>query len=96
MVKGLSLKRSNIEFTNSIGSSGWMNGSSFGSSNGFLGWSDVPPIPDFVVGFQVPRQDLKLKLLQEKDQVLVLSAPPGCGKSTLAAVVCQEDDIKEK
>ncbi|KAM3363558.1 putative disease resistance protein [Capsicum galapagoense] len=96
MVKGLSLSRSSIGFTNSIGSSGWMNGSSFGSSNGFSGWSDVPPVPDSVVGFQVPLQELKLKLLQQKDQVLVLSAPPGCGKTTLAAMVCQEEDIKAK
>ncbi|PHT56936.1 hypothetical protein CQW23_05422 [Capsicum baccatum] len=87
---------SSVGFTNSIGSSGWTNGSSFGSLNGFSGWSDVPPVPDSVFGFQVPLQELKLKLLQQKDQVLVLSAPPACGKTTLAAMVCQEEDIKAK
>lgn len=87
---------SSFGFTNSIGSSGWTNGSRFGSSNGFSGWSDVPPVPDSVVGFQVPIQELKLKLLEEKDQVLVLSAPPGSGKTNLAGMVCQEDDIKAK
>lgn len=90
------MRNVSIGFTNSSGSSGWMNGSSFGCSNGFSGWSDVPQVPDSMVGFQVPLQELKLKLnlLQEKDQVLVLSAPPGCGKTTLAAKLCQEDDIK--
>ncbi|KAJ8546131.1 hypothetical protein K7X08_018714 [Anisodus acutangulus] len=89
---------SSVGFTNSSGSSGWMmsGGSSFGSSNGFSGWSDVPQIPDSVVGFQVPLQELKLKLFEEKEQVVVLSASAGCGKTTLAAMVCQEDDIKAK
>ncbi|MCD7459154.1 hypothetical protein HAX54_040223 [Datura stramonium] len=98
MLRGISLtvSGSGIGFTNSSGSSGWMSGSSFGSSNGFSGWSDVPQVPDFVVGFQVPLQELKLKLLEERDQVLVLSAPPGCGKTTFAAMVCREDDIKAK
>ncbi|XP_060194784.1 probable disease resistance protein At5g66900 isoform X2 [Lycium barbarum] len=86
------------------------SGSSFGSSNGngFTGWSDVPQVPDSVFGFEVPQvpdsvfgfevplQELKLKLFDEKDQVVVLSAPAGCGKTTLAAMVCQQDDIKAK
>ncbi|XP_059293714.1 probable disease resistance protein At5g66900 isoform X2 [Lycium ferocissimum] len=59
-------------------------------------WSDVPQVPDSVFGFEVPLQELKLKLLDEKDQVVVLSAPAGCGKTTLAAMVCQQDDIKAK
>ncbi|KAH0719635.1 hypothetical protein KY285_015666 [Solanum tuberosum] len=94
MVRNVSLTRSgsSIGFTNSSGSSGWMNGSSFG----FSGLSDVPQVSDSMVGFEVPLHELKqkLKLLQEKDKVLVLSAPPGCGKTTLAAKLCQEDDIK--
>lgn len=100
MMRNVSLgkSRSSIGFTNSSRSSGRMTGSSFGSSNGFSGWSDVPQVPDSMVGFEVPLEELKLKLklLQEKDQVLVLSAPPGCGKTTLAAKLCLEDDIKEK
>ncbi|KAJ8567226.1 hypothetical protein K7X08_019434 [Anisodus acutangulus] len=90
---------SSVGFTNSSGSSGWMmsGGASFGSSNnGLSGWSDVPQVPDSVVGFQVPLQELKLKLLEGKDQIVVLSAPADCGKTTLAAMVCQEDDIKAK
>ncbi|XP_049384769.1 probable disease resistance protein At5g66900 [Solanum stenotomum] len=94
MVRNVSLTRSgsSIGFTNSSGSSGWMNGSSFG----FSGLSDVPQVSDSMVGYEVPLHELKqkLKLLQEKDKVLVLSAPPGCGKTTLAAKLCQEDDIK--
>ncbi|XP_060191680.1 probable disease resistance protein At5g66900 [Lycium barbarum] len=102
MMRNMSLMASgsSIGFTNSSGSSGWMSGggSSFGSSNGngFSGWADVPQIPHSVVGFEVPLQELKLKLLDEKDQVVVLSAPAGCGKTTLAAMVCQEEDIKDK
>ncbi|XP_004232056.1 probable disease resistance protein At5g66900 [Solanum lycopersicum] len=94
MMRDVSLTRSgsSIGFTNSSASSGWMNGSSFG----FSGSSDVPQVSDSMVGFDVPLHELKqkLKVLQEKDQVLVLSAPPGCGKTTLAARLCQEDDIK--
>ncbi|KAK4712246.1 hypothetical protein R3W88_006759 [Solanum pinnatisectum] len=94
MMRNVSLMRSgsSIGFTNSSGSSGWMNGSSFG----FSGLSNMPQVSDSMVGFEVPLHELKqkLKLLQEKDQVLVLSAPPGCGKTTLAAKLCQEDDIK--
>ncbi|WMV17184.1 hypothetical protein MTR67_010569, partial [Solanum verrucosum] len=53
------------KFTNE-GLPGWMNGSS------------MPQVSDSMVGFEVPLHELKqkLKLLQEKDQVLVLSAPP--------------------
>ncbi|XP_009617577.1 probable disease resistance protein At5g66900 [Nicotiana tomentosiformis] len=99
MLRDFSLKNgSSIGFTNSNGSSGWMNGKSFGSSNGngFSGWSDVPQVSDCVVGFDLPLQELKVKLLEEKEQVVVLSAPAGCGKTTLAAMVCLEDDIKAK
>lgn len=100
MMRNVSLlgSSSSIGFTNPSGSSGRMTGSSFGSSNGFSGWSDVPQVPDSMVGFEVSLQELKLKLklLQDKDRVLVLSAPPGCGKTTLAAKLCQEDDIKDK
>ncbi|XP_016510128.1 putative disease resistance protein At5g66900 [Nicotiana tabacum] len=99
MLRDFSLKNgSSIGFTNSNGSSGWMNGNSFGSSNGngFSGWSDVPQVSDCVVGFDLPLQELKVKLLEEKEQVVVLSAPAGCGKTTLAAMVCLEDDIKAK
>ncbi|KAK4367711.1 hypothetical protein RND71_011503 [Anisodus tanguticus] len=88
---------SSVGFTNSSGSSGWMmsGGASFGSSNnGFSGWSDEPQVPDSVVGFQVPLQELKLKLLEEKDQIVVLSAPAGCGKTTLAAMLLSEKDAK--
>ncbi|XP_059293779.1 uncharacterized protein LOC132046947 isoform X3 [Lycium ferocissimum] len=60
------------------------------NSNG----SEVPQVPDSVIGFEVPLQEFKLKLLGEKDQVVVLSAPTGCGKTTLEPMVCQEDDIK--
>ncbi|XP_015161763.1 protein DA1-related 5-like [Solanum tuberosum] len=76
MLRNVSLTRSgsSIVFTNSSGSSGWMNGSSLG----FSGLSNMPQVSDSMVGFEVPLHELKqkLKLLQEKDQVLVLSAPP--------------------
>ncbi|XP_016469732.1 putative disease resistance protein At5g66900 [Nicotiana tabacum] len=99
MLRAISLRNgSSIGFTNSNGSSGWMNGNSFGSTNGngFSGWSDEPQVSDAVVGFDLPLQELKVKLLEEKEQVVVLSAPAGCGKTTLAAMVCREHDIKAK
>ncbi|KAJ8764341.1 hypothetical protein K2173_006081 [Erythroxylum novogranatense] len=47
------------------------------------------------VGLEKPLTDLKSKLLKEEDRFIVLSAPGGCGKTTLALAICQEADVKD-
>ncbi|XP_011039223.1 PREDICTED: probable disease resistance protein At5g66900 [Populus euphratica] len=49
------------------------------------------------VGFKIPLSDLEIKLLNdETSQHIVLSAPGGCGKTTLATALCQQGSVKDK
>ncbi|XP_022875447.1 probable disease resistance protein At5g66900 [Olea europaea var. sylvestris] len=64
------------------------------NSNGFSGRCGVPAVPDFVVGLDVQLQELKSMLLRDGVQIVVLSAPGGCGKTTLAKLLCNDDGIK--
>ncbi|KAL2489744.1 putative disease resistance protein [Forsythia ovata] len=64
------------------------------NSNGFSGWCGVPGVPDFVVGLDTQLQELKAMLLKDGVPLLVLSAPGGCGKTTLAKLLCNDDEIK--
>ncbi|CAN1123329.1 Probable disease resistance protein At5g66900 [Linum perenne] len=48
------------------------------------------------VGFQVPLGELKMELFKDDTSILVLSAPPGCGKTTLAKLFCNDNDVKER
>ena len=52
----------------------------------------IPKPPDFIVGFDVPLKELKTKLWEES--LLILTAPGGCGKTTLVKMLCQDGDIK--
>ncbi|GFY93876.1 hypothetical protein Acr_09g0003220 [Actinidia rufa] len=65
-----------------------------GTMGGFGGCCDVPSVRDFVVGFDEPLRELKLKILEGQEQVVVISAPGGCGKTTLAKMVCHDPQIK--
>ncbi|XP_042494197.1 probable disease resistance protein At5g66900 isoform X2 [Macadamia integrifolia] len=56
----------------------------------------VPKIPDRVVGFGMALRDLKNELFKENVTVLGLCAPGGCGKSTLAAMLCQDEEVRGK
>ncbi|KAJ6678469.1 PLANT BROAD-SPECTRUM MILDEW RESISTANCE PROTEIN RPW8 [Salix viminalis] len=49
------------------------------------------------VGFEIPLSELSIKLLKdETSQYIVISAPGGCGKTTLATALCQLEDVKDK
>ncbi|XP_030974656.1 probable disease resistance protein At5g66900 isoform X3 [Quercus lobata] len=51
--------------------------------------------PDFTVGFDMPMKELKTLLLKEEVTLLVLTAPGGCGKTTLVQMLCQDEIIKD-
>ena len=38
---------------------------------------------------------LKTLLLEEEVQLLLLTAPGGCGKTTLVKMLCQDEEIKD-
>lgn len=59
-------------------------------------WCAAPELPLLVVGLDFPLKELKRKLLNLKDGVsmLVLTAPGGCGKTTLATTFCQDQEVK--
>ena len=50
--------------------------------------------PDFTVGFDMPMKELKTLLLKEEVTLLLLTAPGGCGKTTLVQMLCQDEIIK--
>ena len=50
--------------------------------------------PNFTVGFDVPMMELKTLLLKEEVKQLLLTAPAGCGKTTLVQMLCQDNQIK--
>ncbi|XP_043712667.1 probable disease resistance protein At5g66890 isoform X2 [Telopea speciosissima] len=53
----------------------------------------VPELPDRVVGFKLPLEELKIELFKENLAVLGLCAPGGRGKSTLAAMLCRDEQV---
>ncbi|XP_048431279.1 probable disease resistance protein At5g66900 [Pyrus x bretschneideri] len=59
-------------------------------------WCAVPQLPPLVVGLDGPLRELKMKLLKDKNvSMVVLTAPGGCGKTTLATKFCQDKDVKD-
>jgi hypothetical protein len=54
----------------------------------------IPAAPDFPVGLDFPLKELKLQLLKEEVSALVLTAPGGCGKTTLVKMLCHDKQIK--
>ncbi|KAJ9691632.1 hypothetical protein PVL29_013738 [Vitis rotundifolia] len=54
----------------------------------------APKPPAFTVGLDVPQREVKELLL--KKSVVVVSAPGGCGKTTLVRKLCQDPDVKGK
>ncbi|PRQ47848.1 putative P-loop containing nucleoside triphosphate hydrolase, leucine-rich repeat domain, L [Rosa chinensis] len=59
-------------------------------------WCALPELPEFLVGLDEALSGLKMKLLKDGVSRLVLSAPGGCGKTTLATKFCQDKQVKDK
>ncbi|KAM0068132.1 putative powdery mildew resistance protein, RPW8 [Helianthus debilis subsp. tardiflorus] len=54
----------------------------------------VPGLPEFTIGLDQHLPELKRMLLKDDTKVLVVSAPGGFGKTTLAKKFCHDDEIK--
>ncbi|KAL3722209.1 hypothetical protein ACJRO7_034560 [Eucalyptus globulus] len=78
--------------------SGLANDGAIQSGLGASGNLAVPEAPDFIVGSEVEASLRKLKgrLLEEGVSVIVVTAPGGCGKTTLVAKLCHDLDIEGK
>ncbi|KAL6140176.1 hypothetical protein ACLB2K_058477 [Fragaria x ananassa] len=60
-------------------------------------WCAVPELPEVIVGLEAPLKDLKTKLLgNDGFSMLVLTAPGGCGKTTLATNCCKDQEVREQ
>ncbi|KAB5547770.1 hypothetical protein DKX38_011176 [Salix brachista] len=69
-------------------------------SNGRIDGRNVScAIPESLVmpvGLQVELAELKMELFKDGVSIVVLSAPPGCGKTTLAGLLCHDEEVQEK
>ena len=66
-------------------------------AGGFSGSCSVPRLPNVVIGLDYRLDELKHRLLKDDDnQVLTVSTPGGCGKTTLAKMVCHDGELKLK
>ena len=54
----------------------------------------VPRPRDDIVGLDLPLKELKMELKKKEEQVLLLTALGGCGKTTLVKMLCWDDEIK--
>ncbi|XP_062002410.1 probable disease resistance protein At5g66900 isoform X4 [Rosa rugosa] len=64
------------------------------SSESIEGSCAIPEPPPLVVGLDGPLKELKMKLFSDEISMLVLTAPGGCGKTTLATKFCQDGDVR--
>lgn len=53
----------------------------------------IPEKPEFTVGLDVPLKKLKLNVLSEGSSVIVLTGLGGSGKTTLATVLCWDEQV---
>ncbi|RVW57579.1 Retrovirus-related Pol polyprotein from transposon TNT 1-94 [Vitis vinifera] len=60
-----------------------------------LGSCNAPGPPEFMVGLDVPLKELKRRLCENGESRIVIRAPGGCGKTTLAKGLCHDDQVKE-
>ena len=59
-----------------------------------LGPCQAPDPPPLTVGLDIPLQELKMRLFRDDSSVIVVSAPGGCGKTTLAKMLCHDHQVK--
>ncbi|XP_004288076.1 PREDICTED: probable disease resistance protein At5g66900-like [Fragaria vesca subsp. vesca] len=71
-------------------------GAQINSSKRIEGWCAIPEPPPLVVGLEGPLKELKMKLFSDEISMLVLTAPGGCGKTTLATKFCQDEEVRDK
>ncbi|KAJ6907463.1 hypothetical protein NC651_018005 [Populus alba x Populus x berolinensis] len=75
----------------------WVDSSKSYSNTILAGVCSPPLLKVDPVGLEIPLNDLRIKLLNdETSQHIVLSAPGGCGKTTLATALCQHGNVKDK
>ncbi|KAM5576422.1 hypothetical protein ABKV19_007340 [Rosa sericea] len=60
------------------------------------GWCAVPEPPTITVGLDVPLRELKMKLFADGVSMVIITAPGGCGKTTLATKLCKDAEVKDK
>ena len=65
-----------------------------GVSSENLGSCEATDPPAFMVGLDVPLRELKRLLLNDEESRIVVSAPGGCGKTTLAKRFCHDPQVK--
>ncbi|CAK7339410.1 unnamed protein product [Dovyalis caffra] len=70
--------------------------SSRGRKIGFYASSAVPEPPANPVGSELVLEELKMELFKDGVSMVVLSAPPGCGKTTLAKLLCHDKEVQGK
>ncbi|KAB1201833.1 hypothetical protein CJ030_MR8G004369 [Morella rubra] len=61
---------------------------------GWVSYS-IPGPPEFSVGLDVHLKELKMQLLKEEVSLLLLTAPGGCGKTTLVKLLGHDEEIKD-
>lgn len=60
-------------------------------------WCAVPELPQLTVGLEAPLEELKSKILDDGGaSMIVVTAPGGCGKTTLATKFCQDQQVRDK
>ncbi|XP_022963213.1 probable disease resistance protein At5g66900 isoform X1 [Cucurbita moschata] len=55
----------------------------------------VPQLQEETVGLEKPVKELKVKILKNEVRMLVVTAPGGCGKTTLALKFCHDKEVKD-
>ncbi|XP_034691466.1 probable disease resistance protein At5g66900 isoform X2 [Vitis riparia] len=90
------LGRNNVEILVTLKSNRFSL-SNRGVSDNFenLGSCEATDPPAFMVGLDVPLKELKRWLFTDGESRIVVSAPGGCGKTTLAKRLCHDQQVKE-
>lgn len=76
----------------------YVNGSMAESGGGYFVDYLVPQAPEVMSGVDAGRcfKEIKGKLLQDGFSPTVVSAPGGCGKTTLVTALCHDEEIKRR